>query len=304
MILKGDTVMEFANDLMKKIGFDKNEQAFFAGCSMKYDDNQTYKKLLQMYNDDVWINLKYVKEELAKIAVETGDNLFTLNAVFLLDACEIMFPKFLAVGHSEELFYETMRDIKVKLDECKQVRGIYGVFASLDWFAGFYEITRFWLGRLQFEKTKFKFDSYEKDGVSLKKGDDVINVHIPSSGPMTMDELLESYDLACDHYKEIYDEYGFLPFVCHSWLLFEENDKILKPESNILKFKNQYDVIDIDYSETFKDGWRIFGSSYDESAPDRLPESTSLLRAYKKLLCEGKKTGNGYGIRIHKKGDR
>lgn len=295
---------DFAKELMIKLGFDKDEQLFFYGCSIKYDDNETYKKLRQMYNDDVWGNLKYVKEELVKIAEQTGDHIYTLNLIFLLDACEILMPRFLAQGNSEELFFKTMKDIKVKLDECKQVKGVYGVFASLDWFAGFFEPSRYWLGRLQFEKTKFKLDSYEGNGISLKKGDTVINVHIPSGEPMVIEDCLKSYDMACEHYSELYDEYGCIPFVCNSWLLFEEHDKFLNPESNIYKFMKQYELLDTTYEDNFGNGWRIFGSGNNEKDPSKLPENTSLLRAYKKWLCDGNKAGYSYGIRIHRKGDR
>lgn len=40
-------------------------------------------------------------------------------------------------------------------------------------------MTRFGLGRFQFEKTDFDADYYEKCGNTLKRGDTVINFHIP-----------------------------------------------------------------------------------------------------------------------------
>ena len=295
---------DFARELMKKIGFDESEQAFFSGCAIKYEDNPFYQELKQKINEDALGNADYIEESLKKLAAETGDHIFALKAVFVLEAAELLLPKYLAMGNSEELFYRNMSDIKVKLNECKQVRGIYGVSTPLCWWASFFQPTLFWLGRLQFEISKFKLDSYEKNGISLKKDDMVIAVHIPSGEPMKEDDCLKAYDLACDYFKDLYEKQGCLIFTCHSWLLFDDHDKFLNPESNIVKFKHQYEILETTYENVFGNGWRVFGSGNIEKDPTKLPDHTSLLKAYKKWLCDGNKAGYSYGIRIHKKGDR
>ncbi|MFA7637504.1 MAG: acyltransferase domain-containing protein [Monoglobales bacterium] len=293
----------FTRDLMKKIGFDEIEQSFFFGCSIKYDYEETYKELLVKFNEDVWENLEYVNDGLSKLAQKHNDNVYTLTAIFILDSCEYALPKFLAQGNSEELFYKTMSDIKIKLDECKQCYGIFGVSSPLAWFAGFYEPSRYWLGRLQFEVTKFKYGNYEKEGVSIKKDDPVINIHIPSGEPMLMEDCFKSYDLACEHYKDMYEKQGYLVFVCNSWLLFEKHREFLSPTSNISKFMDHFDIIDTTEEDTFGNGWRVFGSG-NNADPTKLPEDSSLQRAYKKWICDGNKCGFSYGVRVHKIGDR
>lgn len=59
-----------------------------------------------------------------------------------------------------------------------------GKLCDRGWFDGFFEMTRFALGRLQFELMDFP-ESYEKTGHVRPEGmTKVINMHIPSCGPL------------------------------------------------------------------------------------------------------------------------
>lgn len=84
-----------------------------------------------------------------------------------------------ARGLSEQIYRDSCLDLTWKLNECHKMYGIWGTFVPW-WEPGFYEMTRFALGRLQFELVPFP-ESYEASG--KHKPDTMtqaINVHIPS----------------------------------------------------------------------------------------------------------------------------
>ncbi len=102
------------------------------------------------------------------------------DMVFLLLAAIRLLPKYRSAGYSDELFDETMADLRFKLFECKDIFGVWGTFVT-PWFKGFYLLERFKLGRMQYEKIAFPFDDYKG---KVKRGDTVLSCHIPSDGPM------------------------------------------------------------------------------------------------------------------------
>ncbi|MBQ9113406.1 MAG: hypothetical protein IJY05_00610 [Clostridia bacterium] len=82
-------------------------------------------------------------------------------------------------------------------------------------FQVFFNLTRFALGRLQFELIPLPFN-YEKNGLKLEKGKTVINVHIPRTGtPMDKESCDDSYARANAFFKPQTGENTV--FFCNSW---------------------------------------------------------------------------------------
>lgn len=293
---------DFTINLMEKIGLTEEEQNFLKGFSAEYENNAEYIDLLDKFAKETIAN-DDLDAALEKQAKKMGDNIYCLRLLFCIEAAEASLPKYLKIGQTEDMFYLNMTDLKCKLGVCRNVYDVIGLSVPMAWFGRFYFPRIFWLGRFQFEDTTFACEHYEKDGVVVKKGDAVINVHIPEGSPLNEEAALKSYDMACDFYKEMYDKQGYLVFVCHSWLLFDDNRKIVNPESNIIKFMNQFEIIKNEPQEVFGDAWRIFGSSSLKDYPQGLAENTSMQRAFKKWLCDGNKAGMGYAVRIHRKCD-
>ncbi|MDR1631035.1 MAG: acyltransferase domain-containing protein [Oscillospiraceae bacterium] len=232
--------------------------------------------------------------ELSGIAESTGISEYTLHFIFLINCTDDLLEQYRSEGVSEKIFWGTMDDFRCKLLECHEVKGVWGTFVGT-WFGGFLAFDRFALGRFQYEISAFSRDEYNKAGVSLKKNDPVYNFHIPSSGyPFGPEARLESY-------KKAYEFYGFkekggpIAFVCSSWLLYPEHKDFLPEKSNILSFMSDFDIIDSWDKEEFGDSWRVFGH-YHTLPVEQWPEDTSLRRAFKKRLLDGKKTGGGYGV--------
>lgn len=196
-------------------------------------------------------------------------------------------------GLDLQIYRDSVLDLKWKLEECKIVKGIRGSFVS-PWFCGFFDLTRFALGRLQFEIIT-TWQDYEKNGVKLEADKSkVINVHIPRTGtPLDKESCDKAYAQAREFFKEQVGEN--CPFVCFSWLLYPENKDILPKHTNTYRFMSEYDIIgsETNYGE---DLWRLFDT--EEKNPDRLPTDTSMRRCYVEHLKKGGRVGNGFGVRI------
>ncbi|MFQ6807303.1 MAG: hypothetical protein ACLRT5_22600 [Lachnospiraceae bacterium] len=156
------------------------------------------------------------------------------------------------------------------------------------------------MGRFQFEEETFQGDVYQEDGFSVKKGDPVINMHIPSSGPLDPAQAEASIARAAQFYRDLFPQ-GTVPFVMDSWLLDPDLMKML-PQGNIRRFVERFHLVSVEKGETFSDGWRVFGPEWEKEPAD-LPRTTRLQTAIADYLQGGGKLGAGYGIFLWKQKD-
>ena len=134
------------------------------------------------------------------------------------------------------------------------------------------------------KKELIKLDK-TKWSLLLKKGDPVVNLHIPANGKFTPEIVDESLKDIKEFLKECFPDYNYKAFVCCSWFLDPQNELLLKEDSNILKFAKRFNRF------THKDwGKSIFSFVYQMDNPviEELPENTSLQIAMKKHLLSGK----------------
>ena len=131
---------------------------------------------------------------------------------------------------------------------------------------------------------------YEGQGISIKKGDFVIDVHIPSGAPLPHKAVLRSYRKAAEHF-------GTNVFVCESWMLYPAHSEMLEECPNLMAFFKDYDVVES--AEDRGDLWRIFGADHHK-APEELPTDTTLRSVYADRLKQGLPVGWGKGIFVLK----
>ena len=125
------------------------------------------------------------------------------SAYMLLFICmfERLHKLYFEKGIDDTIFYDTLRDLRYKLEECKLVHNQTGTFVP-KWYKGFFEMKIFALGRLQFEINHIWFDC-EVDGKTIPKGTKVLSVHIPRTGTKLDHSLvLESYEKAKRFFKD------------------------------------------------------------------------------------------------------
>lgn len=289
---------EYLENFLKKHGYEEDDSAYLLTCYDKiYSDSETkayFDKAVALYNEN--INCEY--GDIVSLADKAAKKLYiyeyTAELIMFLLFTKKLKERYDQRGISEEIFNATVNDFRYQMQVCKQVRGIIGTECA-DWCMGFIRMTRFGIGRFQYEITNFGYD-YEKDGKVLTSESKVLNVHIPASGePLSEKLALDSFKKAKEFYK---DEIGEpFAFKCSSWLMYPEHETMLNHQSNIYRFSKMFDYLDYG---TKKDNWdlyRIFGTY--EKRPEYLPEKTSLQKAYKKHLLVGGKTGYGVGVFLY-----
>ena len=255
--------------------------------------NTLLSEAIAAYEENIQIDYKAeVLERARKIATLVRLHPYTVDLLVFICLSKHLKALYASRGLDMQIYHDSVLDLKWKLLECKEVKGICGSFVAY-WFPGFFNLTRFALGRLQFEVGTVSHD-YEKNGVCLKAGESkVIKVHIPRTGePMDKESCDRAYAQARAFFKDAVGDGGV--FACHSWLLYPDNLKLLPPHTNIYRFMQEYDIIDWCDNEG-QDLWRIFDTH--EMNPERLPTNTSLRRAYAEHLKNGGRVGCGYGIK-------
>jgi len=228
-----------------------------------------------------------------KISEITGVHAYTADLLVFILLTKHLKKLYQEKGLDLQIYRDSVLDLKWKLEECKAIKGVCGTFVAA-WFPGFFNLSRFALGRLQFELKTADYD-YSKNGIRLEKGKStVINVHIPRTGtPIDKESCDKAYASARAFFKGQAGE--FCPFVCHSWLLYPENKNIIPKHTNTYRFMSEYDIIDWGTNEG-QDLWRLFDT--EEKDPDKLPVNGSLRRGYAAHLKNGGAVGWGYGVRF------
>ena len=291
---------EHFKEVEKRLGFPQEAIEVFERVATKIDTNEKLNgKFEAIFNEFLFPeahDFGACLDKLTKISMGYGIKEYTLDFVFLLRATEVMHNIYKERGLSDELFWNTVMDLKYKYVECVNCKGVHGTFVG-SWNTEFFNLHRFALGRYQFDMTTYGGEDFTAScGITIKKGDKTLGFHIPSSGiPLTDEVRLDSFKKAYDFFPEFRREDGLMIFECGSWLIYEGYKEFLPETSNILKFIGDFEIVSSESNDKFNDAWRIFDASGFKS-PKKWDERTSLQRAFKKHVLSGGKTGHGHGI--------
>ena len=272
--------------------FEWPEEAYLAHDKVLdgLKDNEKFFGYVENYFADGDINLWETVSELREDYAEGDLQSETVQMLFFVLLVPHLKEKYEKAGIDLSIWRQSVKDLGAKLLECKKVRGVWGSFVA-DWFVGFFNLSRFGLGRLQYEITKIpEIKNEENKAYTGKK---VINIHIPGLGPLLPEDVSESLKLAAKFYADEFEGDEVL-FHCGSWLLFPEHRDFLPENSRILQFMDFFTIIDSGYHDDGHDLWRIFNT--DSKDVETFPSNTSLQRAYIGWLKAGNKPGWGRGI--------
>ncbi|MFA6948235.1 MAG: acyltransferase domain-containing protein [Eubacteriales bacterium] len=228
-------------------------------------------------------SFKYIAALAEKYSIEP----YGLALAFTILYSATMRRNYCEKGYDEEIFYDSLRDLTIWSKVCRRDFGVWGL-REYDWLSNQLRCEIFRLGRLQFHYQKFECDSFTKSGHTVRRGDTVINMHIPEGDPLTVESRLDAY-------RRAYEFFCCGTFVCDSWLLYPKHEQFLPKNSNVLSFMHDFDIIKDSESGDLHNMWRIWGrhENYD---PQTLARDTSFRRAYADWLSETGKTGDGYGV--------
>ena len=234
--------------------------------------------------------------EIKSLAEQFQKNEYSLDLLLILGSLPRLHEKYRENNIPDEIFYESMDDIRCKVNECVENKGVVGTFVA-DWYDRFFKLTCFAYGRFQYEVMTYEGEDFTmSSGKVFKAGDKYINMHIPSRGiPLTDEVRLASYKAAYPHFSALFED-GIVIFGCSSWLLYPRHREFLPAGMNLLKFMGDFEMVTgKETPDDFHDRWRVFGR-YTNLPDDQLPKDTSLRRAYAEWLLAGNPTGRGFGI--------
>jgi len=254
-------------------------------------------EILEEYNKTEKCNYGDMLTDIRELGKKHQIHEYTSGLLLFLCIAEKLRLRYAERGLDERIFWNSMADLRYKLEECRLVYGIVGSFVA-GWFYCFFDLTRFALGRLQFELMTLSRD-VETNGTVLPKGTKALNIHIPRTDTRLLPELVaDAYRQASEFYKA---EFEGLPLVfrCQSWMLYPWNMTVLSPSSNMASFFNAFTIIESGEYDSYKEVWRLFDHLYNGN-PDELPQDTSLRKAYVKRMKAGEKTGWGEGVFIYR----
>ena len=258
-----------------------------------------WNRLVARYEVTEKCNYPAMIEDVRALADTLSIHRHTLEMLLFLALGKKLRARYAEWGIDESIYYDSLMDLRYKLEECRLVHGTVGSFVSL-WFSGFYTLARFALGRLPFEMTTLKAP-YTVGGETLPEGSKAINIHIPRTGTrLYHDEVLASYRRAAETFADAFGDAPIL-FTCHSWMLDPWHAEVLAPESNMVQFLRDFALVERgDYGD-YKEAWRHFDCLVGGD-PDVLPADTTLRRAYVEKMRRGEPLSGGRGVFIWRDG--
>ena len=288
-------MLNYLSDFFKEFDYSEQDAAHLMSCAKKIADNDAargyFEQAIYAYEADMNCDYGQAMHQARKAGDAVGVHNYTAELLLFICFSRKLLERYTEANLPRQIWHDSMLDLRYKLEECQVVLGICGSFVA-GWFPGFFNLTRFALGRLQFEIVELDRD-YQSGDVSLTKGDKVINVHIPRSGePLSKEAYEDAFVRAKEFYKDTFPT-GPVPFICHSWLLYPQTASFVPSHLNVYKFLSEFTIIDSHYNDG-DDLWRLFDTM--ERHPDRLPANTSLRRAYVTHLKNGGRVGWGFGV--------
>ena len=259
-----------------------------------------FEKYISMYESkpDGRIDFKTMLEEVRGVSAAAG--VHTYAAELLIYCCLTCHLRTLYKEHgiADEIWKDTVLDLRYKLMECYSMHGIWGSFVAF-WFDLFFCLDRFALGRLQYEHSVYfaTNEPYTEFGLNLVRDKTpALQLHIPSSGRLTEESVTLSLKKAYEFFKGTkFMQNGILVTECSSWLLYPKMAEFLDADSNVMKFQKSFEITASWGDPGFHDCWRIFNKDWTGSAAE-LPRNTGMQRKFAQWLEAGNTAGCGLGL--------
>ncbi len=292
---------------MKKELFD-----YFASFMEKYDFpfdakedllntfntiwGKEFSDLLGVYEQNKNCDFSLLIEKTTCLAENVGVHKYTAHLLLFICLSKKLGDYYKEQNISEDILFNSLNDLYYKLLECRTIYGISGTYVA-SWYAGFFNMTRFSLGRLQFEIIKTDTE-VTLGGKTFPVGSKAINMHIPRTKTKLLHkEVLESYHIAAEFF-------GGEPilFTCGSWLLDPWLKTVLPEGANLLAFGNDFKIIKTIPSSADYIARVVFGVQYNGD-PTTLSRDTTLRRAYAESFEKGKQPHVATGFFLYQNGE-
>ena len=274
-------------EICERIGFPQ-EAISYLETQMPRTDTGTFDAIFQQYlNSTPEVYFASLQAEADRLQLPV----VTVNLLFLLRFFPELHRRYIDAGISEEVFWATAEDFRYKLQECRKIYGVWGN-AAVKWYRKFFDVNLIKLGRLQYHVIPWAQENFG----NIKTGDTVFNLHIPSAGPLKIEEVEASFETAKTFFRQrSVLNTDYFPLVCHSWLLYPPHRTLFPEGSNLRKFHDLFTIVktnesNVDFERVF---YRPDNGNYND-----LPQDTQLQRNFAAFLQNGGKMGQAWGVII------
>ncbi len=272
------------------LGFPQEATVYLSSTYQGMERKDLFRRARELFFSEETFRYRDFLEEISQ-----GEEIhrYTVDMMFLLLCAEPLWEQYQAKGISQEIFRDTLGDLRTKLFECKKLHGIWGT-SVLWWFHGIFYGRLYALGRLQYEKMTLEYDYKDV----AKKGDVVLTCHIPSGSPLPPEEVERSLALAYDFYHKQGEK---MLVHCCTWMLYPGHYELFPENSNLRSFYHRFDIVTERETDNL-DLWRIF---YREKWEDvqEAQLTTLLQKNFYQYLKNGNVMGVGEGILTYQKGE-
>jgi len=182
----------------------------------------------------------------------------------------------------DDISWATLADLGRNLVRDRLLLGDGGLRTS-GWLTLHFRGSIYQLGRLQFNRMQVRAAHVAE---AFREGDGALGIHIPESGPLTVEACDDSFAQAQPFFSRHFPETPTRVGICTSWLLDPQLADYLRPESNVMRFQRRFRLV----GEGFDGDADVLRFVFHRIAPsiDDLPQRTTLERAIVAHLRAGK----------------
>lgn len=232
---------------------------------------------------DTYKDLFYTDEDMLINNLNKDPDMALKALVIYLNLGVDAYDSYLNLGYKEKVYLASMLDISIWSKDYYNKTHNHGL-TELKWIGKSIRAEVIRLGRLQYEPMS-ENDSKKIYGLSGAKA---LSVHIPAGLPLDSQACLKSMTIA----KDVFKDSDYL--VCDSWLLDPKLKDILPENSNIIKFQNLFEIVEVHYTYPQAEE-RIFKKILKNK--EFYPETSYLQAQAKALYLRGGNLGIGRGVR-------
>lgn len=212
------------------------------------------------------------------------------NLLSYLYMCEDLESEYKKRGIPNDILMDTLKDVVEWAEISTKDKGELCLF-KCGWLKRYLDMRLFKIGRFNFCIGGAECDIPE---FGVKKGDNIVEIHIPTEGTFKKSVCEESLDMAREFFAKYFPEYSYEYFTCHSWLLDKTLRGMLGPGSNIIDFQDMFTMV----NETESDAaiTSVFSDSMTRRKLRQTAAATSLAQKVKEHALNGGKFYETYGI--------
>lgn len=259
-------------NILNNIGMSEGFINLFVDNIIEYEDP---------FSEDLSVNSDLSLNDLDRLKI----TLFELNRLY---------DYYISHSLSLEIMYLTLSDLKLRIDRYYDEHGVYGLTKhDMKWLGYIFRGETYQIGSLKFRKYPLTYLEIERSGLdylplsetdklTYYEGLPVIYVHIAKNADLSESSVTDSFNRAKLFFETYFSDYKYEYFVCRTWMIYPGLDNILSKDSNIIKFKNRFEIVAV-HHEVHQSLSRIYDTTDLEKIKKNEKRSSLAKLAYQNL---------------------